>query len=84
MSGDIYQAGNELFRDLRCFLELGGADPIACKLTITFPDHDARRALVKRLQKDAAPASPMSAAKVGNFAGTWQGVSYELEVRDER
>lgn len=79
-AGDIYQAGNALFRDLRCFLSLGGVDPGDCKLTITFPDHNARRSLAKRLQQDAAPAPPMSAAKLGNFEGTWQGVCYKLEA----
>lgn len=78
---DIYQAGNALFRDLRCFLEFAGLDPSTCRIVIQMPNHEARAAVAKSLQAAAAPASPNSAARAGSFCGVWQGVTYEFGVR---
>lgn len=80
MSADIYQIGNALFRDLRAFLDAANIDSSKCKVEITVPTIADRKTLVARLRQDALPASPMSAARLGNNGGKWQGVDYEIGV----
>jgi hypothetical protein len=78
-----YSIGNQLFVDLRAFLCAAGVDPTECKLTITFPNSEARSALVDRLMADSPPISEcgrVSAAQAGNYGGTWQGVSYQFDA----
>lgn len=81
-SADTYELGQVIFNHLHGFLNAAGINGTDCKLTITVPTDADRKKLTKRLQSDMGDRGPpRSAGRVGNSAGTWQGIAYEFAAR---